>query len=422
MEPGRVRVFALRRVNRASSRARWRAVVLGVLATVLLVITQAAPAQASYVRNAEWWLDEYGFTDAWSVTQGEGVLVSVIDSGIADVPDLEGVVVGGADFSGVGSEDGRTPVGIQLNHGTMVASVLAGRGTGNGMLGTAPQASLLSASIGFGGVSDIPPDEQVANAVRWSVDQGAKVINMSITRNTLTWPPSWDDAMLYAFEHDVVVVAASGNRANGTDEVGAPATMPGVLTVGGFDRTGNASWDASTQGITIGVVAPSESLIGINRFGSPQKWAGSSGATPIVAGLVALVRAAHPELDANNVIQRVLATATPVGDVPSPVYGYGRINAYAAVTADVVPVTSNPMGSLADWVRMNRRATPSATPVAPPSDAPVALPVSPWQWPPWTYWLARYGYSLAFVLGFASLIVLVIIVVVRRKRRNRHHE
>jgi subtilisin family serine protease len=66
-------------------------------------------------------------------------------------------------------------------------------------------------------------------------------------------------------------------------------------------------------------------------------WSGSSGAAPIVSGLVALVRAAHPELDAANVIQRVLATATPVGTVPSPLYGYGRINAAAAVSADVAP-------------------------------------------------------------------------------------
>lgn len=412
-------------MKQSLTRSMWRIGqgLLGLIAVLTLVVGSSLPAHATWVRNAEWWLDEYGFSDAWSVTQGQGVLVSVIDSGIADVPDLAGAVVGGADFSGVGSPDGRTPVGVQLNHGTMVASVLAGRGTGNGIVGAAPQVNLLSASVGFGGVSDIPTDDQVANAVRWSVDQGAQVINMSITRNTLEWPESWDDALLYAFEHDVVVVAASGNRANGTEEVGAPATMPGVLAVGGFDRAGDASWDASTQGITIGVVGPAEELIGINRFGNPQYWAGSSGATPIVAGLVALVRAAYPDLDANNVIKRVLATATPVGEpLPSPVYGYGRINAYAAVTATVETVTDNPLGSLAEWVRLNRRAESTARPTAIPTSSPLALPLSGFEFPPVIYFAQRYGIPLLFALGFGSLIVLGVIAVTRQLRRLREHE
>ncbi|MEB0015251.1 S8 family serine peptidase, partial [Glaciimonas sp. Cout2] len=78
---------------------------------------------------------------------------------------------------------------------------------------------------------------------------------------TLDWPSSWDDAFLYAFQHDVVVVAAAGNRGSGTTEVGAPATIPGVLTVGGVDRNKTASFDASSQGITIAVAAPSEQLV-----------------------------------------------------------------------------------------------------------------------------------------------------------------
>ena len=58
---------------------------------------------------------------------------------------------------------------------------------------------------------------------------------MSLTRNTLDWPESWDNAFLYAMDHNVVMVAAAGNRGSGTEEVGAPATMPGVLTVAGVD-------------------------------------------------------------------------------------------------------------------------------------------------------------------------------------------
>ena len=87
---------------------------------------------------------------------------------------------------------------------------------------------------------------------------------MSLTTNVPDWPESWDDAFLYAFDHDVVIVVAAGNRGSGTTKVGAPATIPGVLTVGGVDRSGKASVDASTQGITIGVSAPSEELIGVS--------------------------------------------------------------------------------------------------------------------------------------------------------------
>src|SRR5690606_11244628 len=172
-------------------------------------------------------------------------------------------------------------------------------------------------------------------------------INMSLTRNTLEWPTSWDDAFLYAFDNDVVVVAAAGNRGSGTSQVGAPATMPGVLTVGGLDRNGEASWDASSQGITIGVSAPSEELVGVSQGGSYVSWEGTSGATPIVAGVAALVRAAHPDLDAANVIHRITATAVSVGgDEVSPIYGHGLLDAVAAVTATVPRVDSTPSAEL----------------------------------------------------------------------------
>ena len=85
-------------------------------------------------------------------------------------------------------------------------------------------------------------------------------------------------------------------------------------------------------------------------------WFGTSGATPIVAGIVALVRAAYPNLDAANVINRVLVTATPVTDKnPDPLYGYGIVNAQRALTAEVPLVSANPLGSIDDWVVLHRR-------------------------------------------------------------------
>jgi subtilisin family serine protease len=176
-------------------------------------------------------------------------------------------------------------------------------------------------------------------------------------------------------ENDVVVVAAAGNRGSGTVEVGAPATMPGVLTVSGVDENGSASWDASSQGITIGVAAPSEQLVGVIPGGQYVTWSGTSGATPIVAGIVALVRAAYPDLDAANVINRVIASARDVGPSGADfTYGFGLVDAAAAVGEDITAVDENPMGSLAEWIRLNRRADATPGPTALPSgdtDPPV---------------------------------------------------
>ncbi len=356
---------------------RWSALVatLGILSSVLLI---AEPAAADQIRDREYWLADYGISQAWQRTRGAGVTVAVIDTGIdGSQPDLVGAVVGGTDVSGVGAANGQKPIGVDSSHGTMVASLLAGRGhgAGAGVIGVAPAASLLSISVGFDGVGTTSSDDQIAKAVRWAVDHGASVINMSLTRNTLDWPRSWDDAFLYAMQHDVVIVAAAGNRGSGTTEVGAPATMPGVVTVAGVDRNGKASFDASSQGITISVAAPSEQLVGASPTGGYYEWAGTSGATPIVAGLVALIRSAYPHLDANNVINRLIRTARPVGNViPSNIYGYGLIDAKAAVSASVAPVSSNPMGSLADWIRLYRRAEVSPSPTPSPSASPVSSP------------------------------------------------
>jgi type VII secretion-associated serine protease mycosin len=365
-----------RSTGRGARRARATIAILLAAASVLVA---AQPAHADVIRDREYWLDDYGIRDAWTVTRGKGVTIAIIDTGVdGDHADLAGAVVGGADFSTLGSSNGQTPVGSDdSSHGTMVASLAAARGTGGGggMIGAAPDASLLSLSIGFGESQGPSSDDQIADAVRWAVDNGADVINMSLTRNTLEWPTSWDDAFLYAMEKDVVVVAAAGNRGSGTTQVGAPATMPGVLTVGGVGRNGEASWDASAQGISIAVSAPSEQLVGATPGGGYVLWDGTSGATPIVAGIVALVRAAHPELDAANIIQRLIATAKPAGvEGDDPIYGYGLVDAAAAVSAAVVPVSSNPMGDLSDWIRVNRRAAaaPSEVETLAPTPAPSA--------------------------------------------------
>ncbi|MGI0519652.1 S8 family serine peptidase [Microbacterium maritypicum] len=366
---------------------RSAAAIVVVAATVLLLGVAPTPAPipddpADPVRASEYWLDGARIREAWQTTRGKGVTIAVIDTGIGKVPSVFGdAVVGGTDVSGSGTPDGRTPLGaVDGNHGSWVASLAAGRGApdGTGMIGVAPEANLLSISVGFSAAAAVPFTEQVAKGMRWAVDNGADIINLSFTTNTLDWDKSWDDAFLYAFEHDVVVVVAAGNRGSGTNIIGAPATIPGVLTVGGVDQTGMASIEASTQGITIGISAPSEGLIGVSADGTVVPWRGTSGAAPIVAGVAALIRSAHPDIKAIDVINRIIKTAIPVPDAvkpQDPLYGYGLVDAAAAISANLPAVNENPMGDLAEWIRVFRRAETEPQPV--PTVTPVAVPPLP---------------------------------------------
>lgn len=326
------------------------------------VFTVTQPVSADAIRDREYWINDYGFTSAWKITKGSGVKVAVIDTGIDEThPDLSGAIASGKDVSGIGGPTGNTPIGEISYHGTMVASLLAGRGHGNdtknpsGVIGTAPEASLLSVSMAFGD-AHLDTDRQITEGIHWAVDNGAKVINLSLTRNSADWPESWDEAFLYAFDHDVVVVAAAGNRASGTDQIGAPATIPGVLVVAGVDKNAKASNQASTEGLTVAVSAPATDLVSAYPGSDYKIWSGTSGAAPIVSGLVALVRSKYPNLDANNVINRIIETASPqTSEKFSPIYGFGLINPVKALTEDVPKVSENPLGSLAEWVQLYRK-------------------------------------------------------------------
>src|SRR5690606_320490 len=123
-----------------------------------------------------------------------------------------------------------------------------------------------------------------------------------------------------------------------------------------------------------GISAPSEGLLGIAADGTLTPWKGTSGAAPIVAGVAALIRSAHPELDAANVINRIIKTAIPVPGVtkvPDPLYGYGLLDASEAISASVPLVDENPMGDLAEWIRLYRRA--EADPLPDPEMTPVQI-------------------------------------------------
>ncbi|MGQ1798115.1 S8 family serine peptidase [Kocuria oceani] len=341
------------------------------------------------IRSLQYWLDEYGVREAWEESTGEGARIAVIDTGVdGSHQDLEGAVVGGTDVSGAGAADGQKGLGTEPEHGTLVASVAAGRGhvapggrddagpgRPAGVVGVAPDAEVLAVSTWLGGeTSEVRSvDEQLPDAVRWAVDQGADVINMSVGSNTTSWPESWDEAFLYAEEKDVLIVASAGNRGSGLVQVGAPATIPGVLTVGGVGRTGEASWESSSQGISIAVAGPSEDMVGAIPGDRYASWAGTSASAPVVAGTAALIKAKWPEMSSAQVANRIISTARDTGAPgKDPLYGYGVLDVEAALTEDVPEVDANPLGSMRQWVQVHRRssgATPGATPSE--SSAPV---------------------------------------------------
>ncbi|MBT2584592.1 S8 family serine peptidase [Arthrobacter sp. ISL-95] len=414
----------------------------GALAGALL---SAPAANADAWRDKEYWLKESGVTNAWQVSKGAGVKVAIIDSGVdGSHPDLKGVVVGGTDVSGAGAPNGQKSIGAKTEHGTLVATMLAGRGHPaptpppsaspsasaspappppppttppaggpDGITGVAPEAEILAISTWLGspnpgGKTD---QEQIPEAVRWAVDNGAKVINISLGSTSPDWPQSWDAAFLYAEQKDVVIVAAAGNRVGGNVQVGAPATIPGVLTVAGLDGEGRASVDSSSQGISIGVAAPAEKLVGGIPGGSYAEWAGTSGAAPIVSGVAALIRSKWPDMSATQVINRIVSTAKDAGAPgKDPIYGYGILNAEAALKNDVPVTSTNPLGSIGDWIRVHRRGVfsePEQAPVASPTSAAPTLadPTVPVAKTPAT---VDDALPAAVVLGFGALFVALV--------------
>ncbi len=329
---------------------------------------QAGPGQ--------WYVEPYGLQKAWETTTGAGVTVAVIDSGIDDDhDDLRGTVTGAKDFSGVGT-DGTTPVGpdATIHHGTAVAGVIAGQGEGVAPTGVAPDADLLSASMWLG--SGLPEGAvssrtQAAQALRWAVDSGADVVNMSLGWSDPAWSSDWDEAFAHAHENDVVVIACVGNRSQGATRAWAPSTVPGVVGVGGLSTDGTVYQPGSAPGTAVDLMGPAQDIPVPWYEGGVANAEGCSFAAPFVAGVAALVRSDRPDLSADQVVALLESTAKPVqghthtphpGDpqAPDPIVGHGRVDPVAALDAEVPASVPSAATELQDWIRMHRRADPQA--------------------------------------------------------------
>jgi type VII secretion-associated serine protease mycosin len=295
-------------------------------------------ATADTIRSTQWQLSYLHATGAWQSATGAGVIVAVIDSGVdATHPDLTGQVLPGADFVD-GRTDGRVDV---VGHGTAVAAFIAGHNDRDGVVGLAYNAKILPIRV-LDPRNEYDSAATVAKAVRWAVDHGAKVINLSLgsaeTSSLLT------AAIDYALDRDVVVVACDGNLSN---ERGArvwhPAREPGVIAVSGLDRSGRF-WTGSLQGTETVLAAPSAELTAAGLHHGYWQVQGTSFAAPMVSATAALIRSEFPDLSAANVINRLIRTADDLGSPGrDPQFGFGAVDPVRALGTGVTPVSSNPL-------------------------------------------------------------------------------
>ncbi|MCI4063144.1 type VII secretion-associated serine protease mycosin [Micromonospora sp. R77] len=298
------------------------------------------PSRVDQVRDEQWQLDELRARTAWRTSTGRGVIVAVIDSGVdGSHPDLAGQVLPGIDLVAPGGGEGPDPVG----HGTTVAALIAGRNDDDrGVVGLAPDARILPVRV-LDDENRYDDAMIVAKGVRWAVDNGAKVINLSLGGSGDS--PALAAALDYAFARDVVVVACTGNLAtSNSPKVWYPAREPGVIAVAGLERSSENLWSGSITGHETVLTAPATSLYGARPPDGYWRVQGTSFASPLVAATAALVRARYPELPAGEVVNRLLVTARDIGPTGrDDRFGYGLVDPVAALTADVPPVGRNPL-------------------------------------------------------------------------------
>lgn len=306
-------------------------------------VASPEPWVGDSVRAEQWHLKTLNVAGAWEYAQGAGVTVAVIDSGVdATHRDLQGQVLPGLDL--VDSEgDGDTDL---VGHGTTVSALIAGRGDDTaGVVGIAPKAKILPVRV-LDRENRYDDALIVAKGVRWAVDHGARVVNLSLGGNGSS--PALAAALDYAFARDVVVVACTGNAsASTTGGVWYPAREPGVLAVAGMERDGEALWQGSITGKETVVTAPATQLLGA-RPGGYWRVQGTSFAAPMVSGTAALIRSRWPTMSAGEVVNRIIRTAKDRGPAGHDAqYGYGMVDPTNALTAEIPTVTINPLDTTA---------------------------------------------------------------------------
>ncbi|WAL71990.1 S8 family serine peptidase [Kitasatospora sp. YST-16] len=375
-------------------------------AGILLGTLPTAPAaSADQVRDGQWANSYFGLDKVWSVSKGDGVTVAVIDTGVkASHPDLTGSLLPGYDPGGQGREIKPTS-----EHGTGMASLIAGHGHGNGegVVGLAPGAKILPVYRGEGNT--------MPQGIEWAVDHGAKVINISQVTTT-SGPEDFVEAVSYALQHKVLVVAGSGNNAGA---VRTPANTPGVLAVGAVDKN-QKIWGKSNYGPELMLTAPGVGIVTAapETVGSCRNpyciGDGTSVATAYVSAAAALVFAKYPDLTPGQVANRLVKTATvPAGvsQLPDARYGYGTIHPYEALTKDIPPgPAQGPLAASADTAATDSTGQGPDGHRSDPAVQGIQQPSS--------------GLSLPLIAGIgggavALLIVVIVVAAVASSRKRR---
>ncbi len=284
------------------------------------------PGNPEPLAMQQWNLPMVGAPQAWTTSQGAGVVVAVIDTGVDPThPDLVGKVLPEIDLL-----PDVFPDPLDNAHGTGVASIIAGAINQVGMAGVAPQASILPvAALDPAGIGD---SSTVARAIIAAADAGARVINLSLGGPDRD--PVLDQACAYAFSKGTVLVAAAGNSYSMGNAVQYPAASPHVVAVASVDQDGTSSLFSNT-GSYIDLAAPGRDVLAAFPGGDYQAESGTSFATPHVAGAMALVASANPALSAAQIVSVTELTAQddPSGDGRDDQMGHGIVRADRAVSA-----------------------------------------------------------------------------------------
>ncbi|WP_431965547.1 type VII secretion-associated serine protease mycosin [Actinacidiphila sp. bgisy160] len=287
------------------------------------------------IKGTPWSLQRIVLDQLWKDTQGLGVKVAVIDTGVDKNNRQLATAIqfrGGKDLI----ERGRTNDGTKdpVGHGTKVAGIIAARPSREtGFVGIAPRASILAIrqndNQGGGTV------RTMVEAIKYAADAGAQVINISQDTATAMPPNSaLEQAVRYAQERDALIVASAGNDgAGGQVKLTYPASYDGVLAVGASDRD-NARANFSQPGPFVGIAAPGVDMVSTVPFGGHCIDQGTSFSAPYVSGVAALIRAKHPDWSYRQVITQIEQTADRSKPGRDDFVGWGVIDPVAAVNDD----------------------------------------------------------------------------------------
>ncbi|WP_372662956.1 S8 family peptidase [Cohnella sp.] len=271
----------------------------------------------------QWNLPEIATENGWSVTKGSAdVVVAVLDTGVqSDHPDLKGRLV-----EGINIVDPSSAPEDDVGHGTHVAGIIAAEVNNNeGVAGMTWFTKIMPVKVldstGAGSTYS------VAEGIIWATDHGANIINMSL--GNYAEAEFLHDALKYAYERGVVLVAASGN--DNTDRPGFPAAYPEVLAVSATDADESRA-DYSNYGDYIDVAAPGTSIPSTYPGSRYAALSGTSMASPHVAALASLVRAANPGLGNEEIMELLRTTSKDLGASGKDYeYGYGQIDVRSAL-------------------------------------------------------------------------------------------